>query len=251
MKMLFVADLHYALKQYDWLVAHAAAYDPVVIGGDLLDLAAPLEIDVQIVVIEKYLKRLQQVTRVVVSSGNHDGDGRNEAGESSARWIQESRADRIFVDDDSLEVHDALMTVCPWWDGPQSRASLEAILERDAQKPKRHWIWIHHAPPDGSPVSWTGKKFAGDAYLVEWIRKYQPDWVLSGHIHNAPFYPKGSWIDRIGKTWVFNPGRQPGGQPTYLSFDFDAHAVRWVSIEGESGRDLESGEIINPALSAP
>ena len=24
MKMLFVADLHYALKQYDWLVANAA-----------------------------------------------------------------------------------------------------------------------------------------------------------------------------------------------------------------------------------
>ena len=38
MKMLFVADLHYALKQFDWLVANAANYDSLIIGGDLLDL---------------------------------------------------------------------------------------------------------------------------------------------------------------------------------------------------------------------
>ncbi len=39
MRLLFVADLHYALKQFDWLVAHAAEFDPAIIGGDLLDLA--------------------------------------------------------------------------------------------------------------------------------------------------------------------------------------------------------------------
>lgn len=32
------ADFHYALKQFDWLVAHAAEFDPVIISGDLLDL---------------------------------------------------------------------------------------------------------------------------------------------------------------------------------------------------------------------
>jgi Icc-related predicted phosphoesterase len=40
MKMLFVADLHYTLKQLDWLVANAGDYDLVVIGGDLLDLGS-------------------------------------------------------------------------------------------------------------------------------------------------------------------------------------------------------------------
>ena len=33
MRMLFVADLHYELKQFDWLMAHAAEFDAVVIGG--------------------------------------------------------------------------------------------------------------------------------------------------------------------------------------------------------------------------
>ena len=60
MKILFVADLHYALKQFDWLAANAAGHDAVVIGGDLLDLSGVLEIDVQAVVVEKYLNRLRQ-----------------------------------------------------------------------------------------------------------------------------------------------------------------------------------------------
>ncbi len=244
MKLLFVADLHYALKQFDWLVANAENYAPVIIGGDLLDLSSALDLDVQIVVIDKYLKRLQQLTRLVVSSGNHDGDGRNEAGESYARWILDSKTPQVFVDDDSLELQRALLTVCPWWDGPVSRQELEGVLERDSLKPKEKWIWVHHAPPDGSPVSWTGKKFAGDSYLVEWIQRFQPDFVFSGHIHNAPFYSAGSWIDRLGKTWVFNPGRQPGPQPTYLEMDLETLSVAWISAEGQQVRQLSLKPVV-------
>src|SRR5687768_5353871 len=39
-RMLFVADPHYALKQFDWLMANAHRFDVVVIGGDLLDLGS-------------------------------------------------------------------------------------------------------------------------------------------------------------------------------------------------------------------
>lgn len=54
MKILYVADLHYSLKQFDWLVANADPYDVVAIGGDLLDVGGLLDPDVQIVVVEKY-----------------------------------------------------------------------------------------------------------------------------------------------------------------------------------------------------
>ena len=241
MSLLFVADLHYALKQFDWLAANAANYDPVVIGGDLLDLASALELDVQIVVVEKYLKRIRQLTRLIVSSGNHDGDARNEAGESVVQWIPQAKAPQLFVDGDCVDLGSTMITVCPWWDGPISRGQLEALLERDAAKPKGKWVWIHHAPPDGSPVSWTGKKFGGDEYLVEWIRRYQPDLVLSGHIQRA-FYPAGSWIDRLGKTWVFNPGKQPGPRPTYLSVDLEKMTAAWMSGEGDELRALSGPE---------
>jgi Icc-related predicted phosphoesterase len=62
--------------------------------------------------------------------------------------------------------------------------------------------------------------------------------VLSGHIHNAPFYPGGSWVDRIGHTWVFNPGRMIGAEPTSLTIDLDAQTAEWRSLSDHSVRDL-------------
>src|SRR5580765_2224070 len=140
MRMLFVADLHYALKQFDWLIANASKYEVVIIGGDLLELASTLDIDVQIVVVEKYFDRLRQLTRLVVSSGNHDGNSRNAGNESVARWLGDAKAPQLFVDGDSLELEGFLITVCPWWDGPLSRAQLEAQFARDAAKPKNKWL---------------------------------------------------------------------------------------------------------------
>jgi Icc-related predicted phosphoesterase len=236
--MLFVADLHYALKQFDWLAANSANYDTTIIAGDLLDLGSPLDFEVQIVVVEKYLKRIRQRTDLVVSSGNHDGDNRNVGNESFSQWIRDAKADRLFVDGDSVEFSGTRLTICPWWDGPVSRAEVNALLAREAKNNACRWIWIYHAPPANSRVCWTGSTFAGDEFLLEWIGRFGPDMVLSGHIHNAPFYPKGSWVERIGKTWVFNPGRQIGCCPTYISFDFESMTARWVSFEGESIRRL-------------
>lgn len=238
MRLLFVADLHYALKQFDWLVAQAASYDAVIIGGDLLDLASSLDFDVQIVVIEKYLARLREKTRLLVSSGNHDGDARSAADESVAAWIQKARAEGLHVDGDSLDLPGVRLTVCPWWDGPISQAELEQQLARAAENLPGRWIWIHHAPPAGSPVCWTGKKFGGDEAVRGWIDKFQPDMVLSGHIHNSPFYADGAWVDRIGKTWVFNPGKQIGPCPTCIIVDLAQMTAEWISLEGQALKPL-------------
>ena len=239
MRLLFAADIHYALKQFDWLVARAGEYDAVAIGGDLLDLSSPLDFDVQIVVVEKYLTRLRERTRVLVCSGNHDGDRRNEGDESIAAWLQLARADRLHVDFDHVDLDGTLVTICPWWDGPVSRAALENLLIADAARPKSQWVWLHHAPPDQFRVSWTGKNFAGDAYLVEWIKRFSPDVVLSGHIHNAPFYaPRGSWIDRVNRTWVINPGRQIGPMPAFVAYDLTTKTAEWVSLQEQSTQDL-------------
>jgi Icc-related predicted phosphoesterase len=238
MKVLFVADLHYSLKQFDWVIANAQSYDAVIIGGDLLDLGSALDSDVQILVIEKYLRRIQEKTRLIVSSGNHDGDDRNAGDESISQWIRQAKTNGSLVDGDSLEVNGALVTICPWWDGPVSRAELEGQLTRDAQKPRNCWLWVHHAPPANSPVCWTGRRSVGDEFLRQWIERFAPDVVLSGHIHNAPFSADGSWVDRIGKTWVFNPGRQIGAYPTYVALDLEAMTAEWISIEGKSVRQL-------------
>ena len=158
----------------------------------------------------------------------------------------------MFVDGDAVEIAGSLVTICPWWDGPVSRGEVEKLLARDASRTKAKWIWIHHAPPDRSPVSWTGKNFGGDESLVEWIRRFEPDLVLSGHIHNAPFVPNGSWIDRIGKTWVFNPGKQIGPHPTSLVFDLDQMSVAWDSFEsrGRQQLNIPVGPFTGPAPAA-
>jgi Icc-related predicted phosphoesterase len=238
MKILYVADLHYSLRQFDWLLANTGSYDVAAIGGDLLDVGGALDPDVQVVMVEKYLRRLRRQTRLLVVSENHDADARTAAGEWFSRWLIRARGDGLFVDGDEVLLPQATVTLCPWWDGPVSRAELETRLNQAAPRVAGKWVWIHHAPPDRSPVSWTGRNFAGDKHLVDWIRRFGPDLVLPGHIHNAPFYPEGSWIDRIGKTWVFNPGRQIDPQPTSIVFDLDMMTGKWFSVEGESLRRL-------------
>lgn len=238
MRLLFVADLHYSLKQFDWLLAEAGGFDLVAIGGDLLDLASPLDADIQIAIVEKYLSLLSDKCFLVVSSGNHDGDSRSPADESIAEWLQAARGERLHVDGEGFDVGDLRITVCPWWDGDVSRAEVEAQLEREASLVRGRWIWIYHAPPEGARTSWTGRKFIGDEALRGWIDRFQPDMVLSGHIHNSPFYDEGSWIDRLGRTWVFNPGRQPGAEPTCIILDLDTMTAEWRSAAERSFREL-------------
>ena len=240
MRLFFLADLHFSLKQYDWLLARAGEYDVVVIGGDLLDLASTLDLDTQIAVIEKYLGLLVKSSKLVVSSGNHDGDSRNAKDESVAQWLQDFRTEGFYVDGDSFEVGDTRITVCPWWDGELSRSEIQNQLEHEAASVHGRWIWIHHAPPEGSSTCWNGHKFIGDEFLRKWIERFQPDMVLSGHIHNAPFAKSGSWIDRIGRTWVFNTGRQTGAEPTSLTIDLETMTAEWHSAWDRSVRDLRA-----------
>src|SRR6185295_14117640 len=115
MRFLFVADLHYELKQFDWLMTHVADFDALIIGGDLLELGSTLEPDVQVVVVEKYLGRLCRQRPLLVSSGNHDGDARSAANESICNWLRDLKAGQLFVDGDSVEMGDVLITICPWW----------------------------------------------------------------------------------------------------------------------------------------
>ena len=240
MKILVVADLHYALKQYDWTAAVAPDFDLVIIAGDHLDIAGQLGGSVQIVVILNYLKRMAARGRVIVSSGNHDLDVRDDAGEKVASWMKRVRQLGIPTDGDTSVIDGAVVTICPWWDGERSRQAVLAQIERDAARPKDSWIWVYHAPPDGSPTSWGGQRHYGDAHLAEWIETYRPDIVFSGHIHEAPFKRGGSWVDRIGPTWVFNAGQQIGPTPAHVVVNTGSREALWFSLAGAEIVDLDA-----------
>lgn len=240
MKILLVADLHYALKQFDWLAATAPDFDLVVVAGDLLDISSAVDTAAQIVVVRTYLSDLARVSsRIVVCSGNHDLDIKGPHGERIADWLR-NLPGGIVTDGDRALIDRTLVSVCPWWDGPETRSAVAEQLARDAAGRKGRWIWIYHAPPSDSPVSWGGKRHFGDTVLAEWIARYQPDMVLSGHVHQSPFVSGGSWADQIDGTWVFNVGKQPGPAPTHAIFDLDAWEAVYFSLEGAYRLDLSA-----------
>jgi len=105
---------------------------------------------------------------------------------------------------------------------------------------------VHHAPPANSPTSWGGKRFFGDVELVQWITQYQPSMVISGHVHQSPFIPDGSWFDRLGTTWVFNTGLQHGRPPVHIVLDLDEGSAFWLAA-GEAQRIDLNASLQRPA----
>ena len=77
MRCLVVADLHYSLPQFDWLLAAAPEFDVVIFAGDALDIVSFVDFRAQILVVKKYLSLLSGMTRVIFCSGNHDLDERS------------------------------------------------------------------------------------------------------------------------------------------------------------------------------
>ena len=112
------------------------------------------------------------------------------------------------------------------------RSRIEVLLAEDAKKRPKQWFWVHHAPPAGSPTSQDGNSYPGDVELEQWIGQYKPDAVLCGHVHQSPLRPGGSWVDRIGSTLVFNPGRQYGRPPTHIILDSAHQTGLWFSEAG-------------------
>jgi Icc-related predicted phosphoesterase len=242
MRILLVSDLHYTLPQFDWVVGVGKEFDLVVVAGDSLSIRSSVPLEAQSVVVLQYLPLLRAATRVAMSSGNHDLTGPDDQGEQAALWLAEARAADIPTDGDSLLIDDTLVTICPWWDGPIGREAVAAQLAADALRRPARWVWVYHWPPLGSPTCWTGRKDYGDADLRDWIDEHRPDIVLTGHVHESPFKPDGSWADRRGDTWIFNGGQQIGPVPSRVELDLETNVARWVSMLGTEEVDLAGGK---------
>jgi Icc-related predicted phosphoesterase len=229
-RILVASDLHYSLKQLDWVVATADQYDLVVLAGDHLDIRSYVDADAQITVVLEYLRRIAAKTTVAACSGNHDLNAVNDLGERAAVWLHAARDSGVFVDGSSVMTDDVRVTVCPWWDGPRTRERFATMLADEvASVGERLWVWVYHAPPDRSATSWTGRRYYGDSDLNGWIEQFRPAVVLCGHVHESPFVEQGCWADRIGDTCVINPGREAGPVPAHAILDTDARSIRWSS----------------------
>ena len=113
MKILIASDLHYRLKQFDWLVRQAEHCDAMIIAGDMLDIASSMDLNIQIVVMKKYLSKIGAIIPLLVCSGNHDGNEKNEAEEYIAPWLQEARDQQVYVDGDNVFFGTTMFTIFP------------------------------------------------------------------------------------------------------------------------------------------
>jgi len=143
MRILLVSDLHYRLRQFDWVLSVAPEFDLIVIAGDHLDISSEVSLEAQSVVVLEYLSLLGAAGHaVVVSSGNHDLTGPDARGEQCALWLAQARAPGVSTDGDSIRLGDMLITICPWWDGPAGREATLARLAADAARRPARWLWV-------------------------------------------------------------------------------------------------------------
>jgi Icc-related predicted phosphoesterase len=241
MRILCASDIHYHLAQFDWLLDRASDFDVVALPGDHLQVQGETPLEAQIVVVTKYLDRMAESAVVLASSGNHDLDGPGENGEQRARWLLAARHGRLYVDGSSVDIRDVRFTVCPWWDGPKTNEAVAGQLERASVDRPARWIWVYHSPPAGTRLCNSGTREFPDPDLARWIGRFQPDMVLCGHIHQAPWVESGGWADRLGGTWVFNPGHQPGREPPHIVIDLETQRAEWFALG-----DFETVDLSGP-----
>lgn len=243
MTMLVVGDLHYDLRKFDWLLGEAHRHHAVVITGDLLDIASSVPVDAQIPVVLDYLRRLVDRATTIACSGNHDLTGRDTNGEKAPLWLPAARALGVVTDGSDLTYKDALITVCPWWDGPIGKAALDARLAGLAPTAPERWIWVYHWPPPDLPVSSIGERFYGDADLAGWIERFHPALVLSGHVHQSPWVTGGSWIAQLDATTIINCGSERSPVPSHCVIDLESWSATWTSSSGTERRDLSAAAV--------
>jgi Icc-related predicted phosphoesterase len=237
-RYLVTSDLHYALRQLDWIAEQAPEFDAVVLAGDLLDAAGGADLNAQIALFIAYLRRLAGTTVVVANSGNHDLTTRRADGEKAATWMQEIGTG-VVTDGGSVIVGSDLVSACAWWEGAATREEVEVQLDREAEIERDGlWIWAYHSPPDRSPTAWSGRRHFGDEVLNALIDRHRPDLVLTGHVHEAPYHPDGAWHDRIGSTTVLNAGRQSGPIPAHLIVDSELRTAAWWTLAGSGEIEL-------------
>lgn len=247
MQILVVGDLHYDMRQLDWALGRAGDHDAVVLTGDLLDISSVVPLPAQVPVVLGYLERLAARVPTIVCSGNHDLTRRDATGEKAALWLERAAATGVVTDFGSTHLGDALVSVCPFWDGPIGRRRVDGFLEEQSALATGPWWWVYHWPPPDLPVSWIGDRWYGDPDLAAWIDRWNPTLVLTGHVHQAPYQRGGSWIARTADgTWVLNAGRQMGPVPNHIVIDTVTGLARWWS-QDLTGEQRLTDELVAPA----
>lgn len=262
LKILVLSDLHYNKTWYDWVKTAAPRHHLVAIAGDLLDGRSDDGLLRQIIWLDDWQRGFP--SNLAVCSGNHDanepnpamepldGEGLSEREMETARsaflaerWMDILGSHGTVTDNRTQLVQTKgggiVVSTIPYDDAEGTEH--EDLWKRGHLLRSNHscpWVLLSHAPPSRTAVGGDG----GSVVLRRQIGIYQPDYVLSGHLHHQPY--EGSFIDRVGKTWCFNPGAAKNTlpaspEPNHITLDIKAATASWrATWEGDPALRISS-----------
>jgi Icc-related predicted phosphoesterase len=235
MNILLLADLHEVEARYRWVASVAEEYDLVCIGGDVLQLFHNLPWSRQLTQRMASLQAIAAKAPLAFCEGNHDV-GR--VAGLFAGWSEEaeppvlvSPGTRIFTDRKGTP--GLVVTALPFLSQAACPDTLWLAGKNEQEHTGLPWLVLHHEPPRGVP----GERGSGSSSFRASLEQYQPDFVLSGHIHTLAYPPQGAFAAQIGNTWCLNAGCDDGpvssAVPNHLILDTTQRKVAWYATTDE------------------
>lgn len=186
MKLLVFGDTHGSLSSLKKIEQKSKKADLILCSGDL----TIFEQD-----IEYIMKRLGKIKKkVLLIHGNHET-------ENILKKLSSYHKNITFLHNKKIIKENIL--ILGWGGGGFSirDKKFEKFINKHKKEIKKHkTILLVHAPPYGTKTDKIGKEHVGNKSVIEFIHKYQPVLIVTGHIH------EGFGEDRIKKTLIINPG---------------------------------------------
>jgi hypothetical protein len=98
------------------------------------------------------------------------------------------------------------------------------------------WLVLHHVPPSIYPGS-TGE----EAEAAELLWTYRPEYFISGHSHQFPYFPGSSWVQRVDGVNVLVSGQLLSAPfPNLIVLNTESGKASWETSSQEWIRELEA-----------
>lgn len=203
MKILHFSDLHANNEQCKSLLEICAAEKPdlLALSGDITYWQDSEKDSALLEKAKEWVETVNILIPVAFCSGNHEAWTQ---GFSAANW-------NVFCKDGESKTfkkgqEKCIITSFPWHDNELvPTQALKAERDQKRISPDATRIWLHHEPAWPSGCGWNGYGYQGNRSIQLLVREYKPHFLLSGHIHCAP-YTGGKAIERLNDTICLNPG---------------------------------------------
>ena len=104
-----------------------------------------------------------------------------------------------------------------------------SIYKQPATLQAAPWLVLHHVPPLAYPGSTREEREAAELLLA-----YRPDYFVSGHSHQFPYFPGNSWTQIVNGVNVLVPGQLLGAPfPNHIVLNTESKQAGWETSSRE------------------